>query len=75
MPTAMKNTASSSPSNGAMSASIWWRYSESASSAPAMNAPSAADSPAASMTRATPTTVSSALAVIASRTPVAATTR
>ena len=40
-----------------------------------MNAPSAADSPAASMTSATPTTVSSALAVIASRTPVAATSR
>ena len=44
MPTAMKNTASRRPSNGAMSASIWWRYSQSASSTPAMNAPSAADS-------------------------------
>ena len=75
MPTAMKKSPSSSPSNGAMSASIWWRYSESASSAPAMKAPSAADSPAASMTSATPTTVRSALAVIASRTPVAATSR
>ena len=35
-----------------------------------MNAPSAAESPAASMTSVTPTTVSSAHAVIASRTPV-----
>ena len=40
-----------------------------------MNDPSAADSPTASMTSATPTTVSSAVAVIASRTPVAATMR
>ena len=38
-----------------------------------MNEPSAALRPAASMISATPTTVSSALAVIASRTPVAAT--
>lgn len=38
-----------------------------------MKAPSAAERPAASMTRATPTTVSRALAVMASRTPVAAT--
>ncbi len=40
-----------------------------------MNAPSAADSPTASMTKVTPTTVSRALAVIASRTPVPATMR
>ena len=40
-----------------------------------MNAPSAADSPTASMTSATPITVRSALAVIASRTPVPATMR
>ena len=55
-----------------MSALISWRYSESASSTPAMKAPSEAESPACSITRVTPTTVSSALAVIASLTRVRA---
>ena len=40
-----------------------------------MKAPSAAESPAASIKSATPITVSSALAVMASRTPEAATSR
>ena len=75
MPTAVKNSPSSRPSKGAMSALISCRYSESASSTPAMKAPSAADSPAYFITSVTPTTVSSALAVIASFTRVRATRR
>jgi hypothetical protein len=43
------------------------------SSTPAMKAPSAAERPAASISSATPTTMNSAVAVIASRTPVATT--
>ena len=48
MPTAMKNSPSSRPLKGSMSASSSWRNSDSASSTPAMKAPSEADSPARS---------------------------
>ena len=46
MPTEMKKKPSSRPSNGAMSACSSWRYSDSDSSTPAMNAPSDGDRPA-----------------------------
>ena len=75
MPTAMKKSPSSRPLNGSMSASSSWRYSLSASSTPAMNAPSAIESPTDSNSRAVPTTTSSAAAVNASCARVAATMR
>ena len=58
MPTEMKKNPSSSPSNGAMSASSSWRYSDSDSSTPAMNAPSDGDSPPSVASVAAPTTIS-----------------
>ncbi len=63
MPTAMKNRPSSRPLKGSMSASSSWRNSESASSTPARNAPSAMDSPTALTSAAVPMTSSSAVAV------------
>ena len=63
MPTEMKKNPSSSPSNGAMSASSSWRYSEPDSSTPAMNAPSDIDSPASAASSAVPATISSDAAV------------
>ncbi len=63
MPTEMKKNPSSRPSNGAMSAWSSWRYSDSDSSTPAMNAPSEADRPPAVASRAVPATMSSATAV------------
>ena len=59
--------------NGAISASSWCRYSESASSMPAMNAPSTIDMPANSMSSAEPMTTSKAVAVNSSGIPAAAT--
>ncbi len=63
IPTAMKNRPSSRPLNGSMLASRSWRYSESASSTPARNAPSAIDSPATCMSSDVLMTTRSALAV------------
>ena len=73
MPTAMKNSPSSRPLKGAMSASSWCRYSESASSMPARKAPSTIDIPAKSMSSAEPMTTSKAVAVNSSGIPAAAT--
>jgi len=75
MPTAMKNSPSSSPLNGSMSISSSCRYSDSASITPARNEPSAIDSPRLSMSAATPSTSSSAKPMKTSRWPVFATTR
>jgi len=63
MPTAMKNSPSSRPLNGSMSASSSWRYSESASNTPARNAPSAMDRPADWTNNAVPITTSKAAAI------------
>ena len=63
MPTEMKKNPSSSPSNGAMSASSSLRYSDPDSSTPAMNAPSDGDSPAAEASNAVPVTMSNATVV------------
>ena len=73
MPTDMKNSPSSRPLNGSMSASRAWRYSESASSTPARKAPSAIDRPSDCITSETATTTSSAMAVNSSRVLVSAT--
>ena len=54
MPTEMKNSPMSSPLKGSMSASSSCRYSESASSTPAMNAPSAGLRPTAEVRTARP---------------------
>jgi hypothetical protein len=68
MPTAMKNRPSSRPLNGRMSLSSAWRYSELASSTPARNAPRPMDRPTVCISRATPSTSSSAKPVNSSRT-------
>ena len=73
MPTAMKNSPSSRPLKGSMSASSSWRNSESATSTPARKAPRDGDSPISSMPSAAPTTSSSAAAVNTSRPPQRAT--
>ena len=75
MPTAMKNRPRDNPLKGSISASSWCRYWESASSTPARNAPSAIDRPTSSISRATPTTVRSAVAVNTSCVPNRATRR
>ncbi len=75
MPTARKNSPSSSPLNGSMSVSSAWRYSESASSTPAMKAPSAIDRPTLCISSAMPTTSSSENDVNISRMLVRAITR
>ena len=72
MPTAMKNRPSSRPLNGSIAASISWRYSDSASSTPPRNAPSAIDRPACSKASAITSTSSSAKAVKISRSRVRA---
>ena len=72
MPTAMKNRPSSRPLNGSIAASISWRYSDSASSTPPRNAPSAIDRPACSKASAITSTRSSAKAVKISRSRVRA---
>ena len=63
MPTAMKKRPSSSPLNGSMSVSSSRRYSLSASSTPARNAPSAIDRPTAFISAAVATTSRSDAAV------------
>ena len=75
MPTAMKKRPSSKPLNGSMSASSSWRYSLSASSTPARNAPSAIERPTLWNNNAVPSTTSSPAAVKASCTRVLAITR
>ena len=75
MPTAMKNSPSSRPLNGSRSDSSAWRYSESASSTPAMKAPSAIDMPIHCISSAIEITSSSAKAVKISRMPVLAMVR
>lgn len=75
MPTAMKNSPSSKPLNGSKSASRAWRYSDSASSTPARNVPSAMDMPTAFISKAIAMTISNADAVKISRCWVAATIR
>ena len=75
MPTAMKNSPSSSPLKGSISASSSWRNSLSASSTPARKAPSDMDSPATRASSAVAMTVSSAAAVKTSVTFIRATTR
>ncbi len=63
MPTLMKNSPSNRPLNGSMFDSSSCRYSESASSMPARNAPRVAETPASLHQQATPITTSSAVAV------------
>ena len=63
MPTAMKKRPSSRPLNGSMSVSSSRRYSLSASSTPARNAPSAIDRPTVFISAAVATTSSSEAAV------------
>ncbi len=75
MPTAMKKSPSSSPLNGSMSTSSSIRYSDSASSTPAMKAPRPIDSPTDCVSQALPTTSSSASATKISRAPTFATIR
>ena len=72
IPTEMKNSPSSKPLNGSMSASSSWRYSESASSTPARKAPSDIDSPTEVMSSEVPITTSSVAAVKISRMPLTA---
>ncbi|MNV46465.1 hypothetical protein D3C71_1382980 [compost metagenome] len=72
IPTEIKNSPNSSPLNGSIAVSSSWRYSLSASSTPAINVPSAIDSPSASINSAEPNTSSSVAAVNTSRTPDAA---
>ncbi|MNR13440.1 hypothetical protein D3C85_1298470 [compost metagenome] len=75
MPTLMKNRPSSRPLNGSIWASSSWRYSESASSRPAMKAPRAMDTPASSISQAVPITTSSEVAVETSFNPAFSTMR
>ncbi len=75
MPTLMKNSPSSKPLNGSICDSMSCRYSESASSTPARNAPRVAETPANSMIRATPITTSNAVAVDTSSESARATKR
>ena len=58
MPTETKNRPSSRPLNGSMVTSTSWRNSVSASSRPAMKAPSAIDRPVSALTRPAPITTS-----------------
>ena len=75
MPTATKNSPSSSPLNGSRSASSSCRNSLSASSTPARKAPSAIDRPTRLASSAVAMTVRSAAAVNTSPTRTRATTR
>ncbi|MCY1513333.1 hypothetical protein D9M68_478250 [compost metagenome] len=75
MPTPMKNSPSSSPRKGSMSASSWWRKVDSESSTPARKAPMAIDRPPTCISSAAPSTTSSAAAVITSRALELASTR
>ena len=75
MPTEMKNRPSSRPLKGSMFASSSWRYSESARSTPARNAPSDIDSPTPTMSSETPSTTSKAAAVKISWIPASAIVR
>jgi hypothetical protein len=61
MPIVMKNSPSSTSWKGRMSVSTWCLYSVSATSMPAMKAPSASDNPAASVSQANPSVTSSRL--------------
>jgi len=72
MPTAMKNSPSNNPLNGSMSVSSSRRYSLSASSTPAKNAPNAIDRPTVSIRPAMPTTSKSDAAVKISGVPLLA---
>lgn len=74
IPKPMKNRPSNNPRNGSISVSNWWRNSLSASRTPAMNAPSAMDSPAAFINRAAQITTSNAADRNNSFEPVAAIT-
>ena len=75
IPTAMKNSPSSSPLNGSRSASSSWRNSLSASSTPARKAPSDIESPANLANSEVAITTSSAAALNTSATWIRATTR
>ncbi len=75
MPTAMKNRPSSSPSNGSICDSSSCRYSESANSTPARNAPRLGLRPASCRNQAVPRTTNKAVAVNTSGSLVRATTR
>ena len=74
IPIEVKNSASSSISNGSMSAWSLWRNDESARRTPARKAPSDAESPISVIKSETPATVKSEAAIIASRTWVNART-
>ena len=63
VPIVMKNSPSRTSRNGRMTVSSWWRYSVSASSMPARNAPRAIDRPTASVTQAAPSETSNAASV------------
>ncbi len=63
IPTVMKNSPSSTSWKGRMSVPTWWRYSVSDTSTPAMKAPSANDSPASSVSQASPSVTSSRLSM------------
>ena len=67
MPTEMKNSPSSRSRNGRITASIWCRYSVSASIMPDRNAPRANDRPATCDTHAEASTTSSTASVNSSR--------
>ena len=54
MPTDMKKRLMNASRNGIMSLSAWWLYSDSEMARPAMNAPSASDSPAWAVSQAVP---------------------
>src|SRR4051812_12939353 len=71
IPTEMKNKPNSNPLNGSMSASSSCRYSESASSTPARNAPSDMDNPTDVISSDVPMTTSNAAAVNISWMPAA----
>ncbi|MNI77672.1 hypothetical protein D3C73_1339810 [compost metagenome] len=72
IPTEIKNSPNSSPLKGSIAVSSSCRYSLSASNTPAINVPSAIDSPSASMNKAEPSTNNSVAAVNTSRTPESA---
>ena len=59
IPTVMKNSPSSRPRKGWMSAATWWRYSVSASSIPATNPPMPSDRPNCAVPQLVPNSTSS----------------
>ena len=75
MPMTMKNRPTRIPRKGRISASTWCRYSVSASSSPAMKAPSAIEKPPSETAQLVPSTTNNVVATNSSALPDAATTR